>query len=116
MKNLIAIVAAALAISTSSAYAIELGGGLVLDSTTTIKYEVEAADYTVDQEFEVSYTVLEGLKAFAYTDMNLRNINFEGVDLGARYTISDNFELESAVQLDSDFNYDELYISLAINF
>jgi long-subunit fatty acid transport protein len=116
MKNLFALTAAAVVATATSAYAIEIGGGLVLDSTTTIKYEVEAADYTADQEFELSYTVMEGLKAFAYTETNLRDINFTGVSLGGRYTVNDNFELESAVELDSDLNYDELYIQLEISF
>jgi hypothetical protein len=115
MKNIIGILAAALALSATSVKAADLGKGFALDSASTFTYEVEADNFIANQELELSYSITEGLTAFAYTQTNLRDLSFTGLDIGARYTIN-NFEVESAVQLDENFKYSELYVTLELNF
>jgi hypothetical protein len=114
MRNIIAMLAA-LTVSTTAAQAIDLGKGFAIDSTTTFTYQVEAEDYVANQELELTYLVRNGFTAFAYTQTNLRDVNFTGLDIGARYTFN-NFEVESAVQLDADLGYTEAYVSLEIKF
>lgn len=115
MKNIIAILAAALAVSATSVKAADLGKGFALDSTTTFTYQVEASDFVANQELELNYQIVDGLTAFAYTQTNIRDVSFTGLDLGARYAIN-NFEVESAVQFDTDLEYTELYVTLQLNF
>jgi hypothetical protein len=114
MRNIIAMLAA-LTVSTTAAQAIDLGKSFAIDSTTTFTYQVEAEDYVANQELELNYLIRNGFTAFAYTQTNLRDVNFTGLDIGARYTLN-NFEVESAVQLDADLEYTEAYVSLEIKF
>jgi len=117
MKKLLLTSAVVAALATP-ALALDLGNGWALDNTATLDYYVEAEDVTAVYEAELSYKVNDEVKLYAYTEVDLEDVHFDGLDLGVNYAPAQvqyiNFNAE--VQLDGSLDYEELVLTAEVNF
>lgn len=117
MKKILLTTAALIALA-SPALAVDLGNGWAFDNTVTFDYYVEAEDTTAIYEGELSYQVNDEVKLYAYTEVDLEDVHFDGLDLGVNYAPTQvkyiNFNAE--VQLDDELNYDELVVTAEVSF
>ena len=116
--NKILVTTVALVALTSPAMAIDLGNSWAFDNTITLEYFVEAEDTQATYEAELNYAFNDQLYAYAYTGIDLTDVNFEGLDLGVNYAPAQlkyvNFNAE--VRLDDKLSYNELVVSAEVNF
>lgn len=117
MKKILLTTAALVALA-SPALAVDLGNGWALDNTVTLEYFVEAEDATAAYEAELNYQVTDEVKLYAFTEVDLEDVRFEGVDLGVNYAPAQveyvNFNAE--IQLDDSFDYQELVLTAEVTF
>ena len=117
MKKLLLTTATMFALATP-ALAVDLGNGWAFDNTVTLEYFVEAEDTDATYEAELSYAWGSEVTLYAYTEVDLEDIDFTGLDLGVNYAPEQlkyvNFNAE--VQLDDDLSYDELVLTAEVRF
>jgi hypothetical protein len=117
MKKLLITTAALFALATP-ALAIDLGNGWVFDNTVTLEYFVEAETTAATYEAELSYALNTEVTLYAYTEVDLKDVDFTGLDLGVNYAPDQlkyvNFNAE--VQLDDKFSYNELVLTAEVRF
>lgn len=117
MKTLIIAATIASAFALPAA-ALDLGNGFTLDNTVTLEYHVEADTTVADFETELTYSVSEQVSVYAYTYVDLKDVDFTGIDLGVDYTPAQvkNLVLNAEAQFDDSFEYQELVISAEYKF
>lgn len=117
MKKLLLTTATVLALA-SPALAVDLGNGWALDNTVTLDYYVEAEDTTAVYEAELNYQLNSEVKLYAYTEVDLEDVHFDGLDLGVNYAPAQvqYMSFNAEVQLDDNLNYDELVLTAEVNF
>ncbi len=117
MKKIILASAAIAALATPT-LAVDLGRGWALNNTVTLEYFVEAEDAVATYEAELTYSVNDQLSLYAYTEIDLEDIDFVGLDLGATYNPAQleiaEFNIEA--QFDNDLEYQELVLSAELQF
>lgn len=117
MKKLLLTTAALFTLATPS-LAIDLGNGWAFDNTITLEYFVEAEDTDATYEAELSYAMGADVTLYAYTEVDLKDVDFTGLDLGVNYAPEQlkyvNFNAE--VQLDDELSYNELVLTAEVNF
>lgn len=107
-----AIFATALAITSTAASA----EGLALAFAGNAEYAVEA------ETFETNLGAVIGVMpslTFAPSVTfagNSDNFEFTGVEVGATYNLTSNFDLYGVVEADKDFNHSETTIGVAFSF
>lgn len=117
MKNLL-ITSAVLAAFATPSLAVELGKGFAYDSTITAEYSVETENFTTVYEGELNYDLSTGLKVYAYTAVDLQDIDFTGVDIGLEYvpTKFDKLTITTEAQFNADLEYSDLIITAELKF
>lgn len=117
MKNLL-ITTAALVVLAMPAAALDLGNGFTLDNTVGVDYSVEGDAFTTLYEGEVSYNVTDEVRLYAYTDVDLQDVAFTGVDVGAEYSpaSAQYLTLTAEAQFDDSINYTDLVLSAELSF
>lgn len=117
MKKILLTTATLIALA-SPALAAELGNGWAFDTTITLDYYVESEDTVATYEGELNYHVNDEVKLYLYTEVDLEDVQFDGVDLGVNYAPAQvkyvNFNAE--VQLDDNLEYDELKLTAEVSF
>jgi hypothetical protein len=117
MKKLLITTAALFALATP-ALAIDLGNGWAFDNTVTLEYFVEAEETEATYEAELSYSLSDQLYVYAFTEVDLRNVNFDGLDLGVNYSPAqiEYLNLNAEIRLDDELSYDELVLTAEVRF
>lgn len=117
MKKLL-FITAALTTLAAPALAVELGKNLTLDSTVTAEYSVEASKFSALYEVELNYELSPSLVAYAYTDVDLRDADFTGLDLGLEYVnpAHSNMTFNAEVQLDDNLEYSDVILAAEVKF
>lgn len=117
MTKLLLTTAALFALATP-ALAIELGNGFAFDNTVTLEYSVEAEDTTATYEADLNYQLNDQTSLYAYTEVDLEDVDFTGLDVGVNFTPAQlsAVEFTAEVQFDDELHYDELVLSAEVNF
>lgn len=117
MKTLLITTAALVALAMPAA-ALDLGNGVAFDNTVSVDYSVEGDSFTTLYEGEVGYSVTEEVRVYAYTDVDLQDIAFTGVDIGAEYTpaTAKFVTLSAEAQFDENIEYTDLVLSAELSF
>lgn len=117
MKKLL-ITSALFAVLATPTLAFDLGRGFVLDNTVTAEYSVETEVFTTLYEAEVNYAFDNGVLAYAQTEIDLQDVDFNGLDLGLEYVPAelDQLTLTTEVQFDSDLNYSDVVLTAEVKF
>lgn len=117
MKKILLTTAALFTLATP-ALAIDLGNGWAFDNTVTLEYYVEAEDTDATYEAKLSYAVGAEVSLYAYTEVDLEDVDFTGLDLGVNYAPEQlkylNFNAE--LQLDDELSYNELVLTAEVSF
>jgi hypothetical protein len=117
MKKLLTTAAVILAAATP-ALALDLGNGWALDNEVTLKYYVETHETTATYEGQLSYAVNTQVSVYARTEVDLANLNFTEVGLGATYTPQQlqavSFTVEA--QLDNSLSYNQVALVGRVRF
>lgn len=117
MKNLL-ITAAAVTTLAAPAMAADFGNGFALDTTVSAEYSVEQDNLSAIYEGQLNYAIGKGFSTYAYTEVDLRDPEFTGLDLGIEYN---SYELEALtiaaeVQLDDSLEYSDLVLKAELEF
>jgi hypothetical protein len=116
MKTLF-ITAAALMLTTTSAFAFDITEQVYLDNTIDFVYSVEAEDFTIDYEVELGYNFANDFTVYASTDYNLRDIDFKELEVGMDYVVPGNdLTLTTAVLLDENLEYTDVELRASFSF
>lgn len=117
MKNLL-ITAAVLTMLAAPAMATDLGNGFALDTTVSTEYSVEQGKLSAFYEGQLNYAIGSGFSAYAYTEVDLRDPEFTGLDLGVEYNASEleAVTLAAEVQLDDKLEYSDLVLKAELEF
>ena len=104
MKTLL-ITAAALMLTTTSAFAFDITEQVFLDNTTDFVYSVE------DEDFTIEHTVYDN------TEFDLRDIDFTELELGMDYEVPTvDLTLTTAVLLDENLEYTDVELRASFSF
>jgi hypothetical protein len=107
-----AIFAAALALTATTASAEGLGFTIVGNAEYAV--EAEAIETNLGAElFVFNAVTISPLVTFAGTT---DSFEFTGVELGATYTVTENFDVYGVVEADKDFEYSEAIIGVSFAF
>lgn len=79
-------------------YNVTDGGAVALTATPALGYTTGAFDFTVG------------------TDIDLADIEFVGLDVGATYAVNANFELYAETSTDSDLKFGDLIVGGTLSF
>lgn len=105
-----------LALTAVSAMAADLGNGFSLGADINAEYNVTAGgDVALTGTPMLGYTT----GAFEFTvgtDIDLADIDFVGLDVGATYAVSGNFELYAETSTDSNFEFGDLVVGGTLSF
>jgi hypothetical protein len=117
MKKILLTTATLVALA-SPALAVELGNGWAFDSTVTLDYYVESENTEAIYEGELNYQLNDEVKLYAFTEVDLKDVHFDGVDLGVNYSPAQvqYLNLNAEIQLDSDLDYSELVLTAEVSF
>ncbi len=117
MKKILLTTAALVALA-SPALAVELGNGWAFDTTVTLDYYVESEDTVATYEGELNYQVNDEVKLYAYTEVDLEDVHFDGVDLGVNYSPAQvqYLNLNAEIQLDDNLEYNEFVVTAEVSF
>lgn len=117
MKNLL-ITTAVLATFAVPAMAADLGNGFILDTTISTEYSVENDKLSAFYEGQLNYAFGNGFNAYAYTEVDLRDPEFVGLDLGVEYNRAElqALTLTAEVQLDDKLEYSDLVLKAELEF
>lgn len=116
MKTLF-ITAAALMLTTTSAFAFDITEQVYLDNTTDFVYSVEAEDFTIDHEVELGYNFANDFTVYANTEFDLRDIDFTELELGMDYAVPTvDLTLTTAVLLDENLEYTDVELRASFSF
>ena len=121
MKTTLA--AAALLLTATSASAIELGGGLALNTAIDGEYSTATELFTTTVTPTLSYTV-SGLELWADTELalydgasfNLDSDIFTGINLGADYALPAIGPMGAKAYIEAGFNSDWDYTRTLVGF
>lgn len=121
MKTTLA--AAALLLTATSASAIELGGGLALNTSIDGEYSTATELFTTTITPTLSYT-MSGIELWADTELavydgasfNLDSDIFTGINLGADYALPAIGPLGAKAYIEAGFNSDWDYTRTLIGF
>ena len=126
MKTTLA--AAALLLTATSASAIELGGGLALNTSIDGEYSTATELFTTTVSPEIVYKPMNALALWVGTDLNVydgTNLNldgdaFTGINIGADYVLPAmgpmGAELYLEAGFDSDWTYTRTLVGFSLNF
>lgn len=122
MKTTLA--AAALLLTATSASAIELGGGLALNTSIDGEYSTATELFTTSITPTLSYTPMSGLELWADTELavydgasfNLDSDIFTGINIGADYALPAIGPLGAKAYIEAGFNSDWDYTRTLIGF
>lgn len=117
MTKLLLTTAAVFALATP-ALAIELGNGFAFDNTVTLEYAVEAEDTVATYEADLNYQLNDEVSLYAFTEVDLQDVDFTGLDLGVDYSPAklSAVQFNAEIQLDDQLRYDELVLSAEVSF
>ena len=117
MKNVLLTTAAMLALA-SPALAMELGNGWAFDNAVTIEYSAEAKETAATYEADLNFQLNDEVSLYAFTEVDLQDVAFDGADLGVSYTPAQltAVTLNAEVQLDNELRYDEFVMSAKLSF
>jgi spermidine/putrescine-binding protein len=117
MKKLLTTAAVILAAATP-AFALDLGNGWAFDNEVTLKYYVESQETAATYEGELSYAVTSEVSLYARTEVDLKDLNFTEIGLGATYTPQQlkyvSFSVEA--QLDNSLSYNQVALVGQLRF
>lgn len=117
MKSLILATITAFSFTTAASAA-DLGGGLSAGATIDAHWDVDAEDWASTITPYAGYT-LWNVALSAETEINLRDIDFTGVDLTAEYNLSvAGFApvVYGKVNADTDFNFTGAKVGIEFKF
>jgi opacity protein-like surface antigen len=103
---------------TTAASAMDLGGGLSAGATADAHWDVDAEDWAATLTPYAGYT-LWGVALSAETELNLRNIDFTGLDLTAEYALPvAGFTpmVYGTINADADFNFSGAKVGVEFKF
>lgn len=117
MKNILITTAALITLAMPAA-ALDLGNGFTFDNTVGVDYSVENDAFTSLYEGEVSYNVTDEVRLYAYSDIDLQDVAFTGIDLGAEYSPASAtyVTLTAEAQFDENVEYTDLVLSAELSF
>lgn len=119
MKISIMAAVAAIAFTATAASAIDLGQtGIQFNSDVVAEYNTGTEDFIATYTPELRYIPLDGLSVYAKTDLNLENIDFTGMTVGAEYVPAGKLDLVTYVKStsDADFNFDSVTVGAEFKF
>ena len=105
-----------LAMTAVSAMAADLGRGFAVNTDINAEYNLTVGgDVALTATPALAYTT--GTFEFTVgTDIDLADIDFVGLDVGATYAVNKNFELYAETLTDSDFVFGDLIIGGTLSF
>lgn len=115
MKKIL-IATAVLAMTATSVMAADLGNGFSAGAEINAEYNVTAGgDVALTATPELGYTVGNfGLSVS--TDIDLADIEFVGLDVGATYAVNTNFELYAETSTDANLKFGDLVVGATLSF
>lgn len=117
MKNLLLATAAVFAFA-GTANAFELGRGFSLDNTLEFVYSVETETFTSTYEAELNYAIAPDWRAFVLTEVDIQDINFDGLELGIEWEPAayDFVTFTTTAYFDNGMNYTDVELMLEVRF
>lgn len=109
MKKLVMAATAALALTATSAAALDYS------SWATGAYSVEAQALAINAGIDVS--VYEGLTVTPQTFSSYNgDFSFDGIAVDVEYTVNDNLSVFTTISADENLSYADTIIGITINF
>ena len=105
-----------LALTTVSAMAVDLGYGFSAGADFNAEYNVTAGG---DVALTATPSLVYSFGDFEFavgTDIDLVDIDFVGLDVGASYAIGDNFELYAETSTNVNFEFGDLVFGATLSF
>lgn len=104
MKNIVlAITAFFFAFAATTASALDLGNGFVLDNEVVMDYEFTTETLVFEYTANVNYEFADGYTVYAETVVDLQNPAFQGAEFGVTAVINTNFNVTAYTGVNSDF-------------
>lgn len=117
MKNLL-ITSAVLAMLATPSLALDLGNKFSLDNDIKALYSFEAQDFTASDKIELNYHIKDSLKVYLDSTVNLRDINFNGANLGVEFVPAsfNKITINAEAQFDDKLHYSDVVIYAELKF
>lgn len=118
MKSLFLAMIAAFSFTTAAS-AMDLGGGFSAGATVDAHWNVDAKDWASTLTPYAAYTV-QNLSLTVESEVDLRDVDFTGVDLTAEYNLSSAGMFTSMIygeiSSDADFNFGNAKVGIEFKF
>ena len=120
MKNVI-LATAALVASASAVAAFDVTNTFSIDSEVKTWYNTTQSTWTAHYEVKPTYSLsaVPGMDVYVMNDGNLRDVKYDGVELGMEYTMDTGAVspvLKAKVAYDEDWNRGDIFVGATFNF
>lgn len=122
MKNVVMAAVAAMGLMTTSAYAVELGGGVAAGGEVETTYNFDTETFGVLFTPEMSYDWNNTVLFEVSTEIDILELNndavdnWTGLDFEVTYTLNNNLELFGEISTNEDFNFGDPIIGSRLSF
>jgi len=117
MNKIITFAATLLAATTGTASAFDLGNtGVALDNSLVAEYNINSTNYTINYSAKLNYNIVDSVNMYVKTSVDLTNITYSGVTLGATWAAKPNLDIYTNVGVDNNGNIGNAIIGAKLNF
>lgn len=117
MKNIL-ITSTLLAMLATPSLALELGKGFGFDNDVKTLYNFTTEEFTATDKVQLNYHINDGLKVYLDTPIDLRDVHYNGSNLGVEYVPAafDKITINAEARFDEDLKYTDTVVYAELKF